>query len=178
MNELKANKPMIKNIFIDYIKATNVTGSQKATSYIRAIDILNQLIAHEPFCFADCKNIWQVNSIERLHQLYIFVLQQSKNKENNLWHIKGVAKSYLDNGFCSAALNCFMKFLVEFKFEQNLLDNLKKEDNDLDPIDLTYPNYLLDGIEQREGREVIREVKVRVNQNVFRKLILKIKLIL
>lgn len=165
---------MIKTAFTDYIKATNIRGSQKANSYIKALDILNQLIRHESFGFYDCKDVWLVESVERLHQLYIFVLQQSKKKENNLWQIEGIAKSYLENGFCSAALNCFMKFLVEFQFEQHLLNNLNEEENQVSTANLNYPNCLLDGIEKREGREVVREVNVRTNQNVFRKIILKI----
>lgn len=165
---------MIKIAFTDYIKATNITGSQKANSYIKAIDILNQLISYEPLGFYDCKDVWLVESVERLHQLYLFVLQQSKIKENNLWKIEGIAKSYLAKGFCSAALNCFMKFLVEFKFEQRLLNNLNEEENQIRTADLNYPSCLLDGIEKRQGREVVREVNVRTNQNVFRKVILKI----
>jgi putative restriction endonuclease len=165
---------MVKSAFSAYLKATNITGSQKATSYIRALDILDLLIAQKPFAFDDCKNIWQVESIERLHQLYLFVLQQSKKQENNLWHIEGIAKSYLANGFCSAALNLLMRFLVEFKFEQRLLNNLNGKENVVDPVDFIYPSCLLEGIEQHEGQEVVREVKVRTNQNVFRKIILKI----
>ncbi|MEL0658676.1 hypothetical protein V6255_05925 [Psychromonas arctica] len=88
---------MIKNAFTDYIKATNLNGSQKANSYIKALDILSSLIKHEPYGFNDCKDIWKVESVERLYQLYVFVLQQSKKKDNNLWEIEGIAKSYLAN---------------------------------------------------------------------------------
>ncbi|RBW41697.1 hypothetical protein DS885_15895 [Psychromonas sp. B3M02] len=164
---------MIKNAFTKYIKATNITGSQKANSYIKALDILSLLIEHEPFGFNDCKDIWKVESIERLYQLYVFVLQQSKNKDNNLWVIHNVPKSYLANGFCSAALKSFMTFLVEFKYEKRLLDNVNEEGTQI-PITLKYPSCLLDGFEYAEGRDVVREVNVRTNQNVFRKVILDI----
>lgn len=164
---------MIKNAFTDYIKATNLTGSQKANSYIKALDILGLLIKHEPYGFNDCQNVWKVESVERLCQLYAFVLQQSKKKDNNLWEIEGIAKSYLANGFCSAALKSFMKFLVEFKFEQRLLNNINEEGIQI-PIALNYPSCLLDGIGRAEGRDVVREVKVRTNQNAFRKVILRI----
>ena len=164
---------MIKNAFTDYIKATNLTGSQKANSYIKALDILSSLLKHEPYGFNDCKDIWKVESVERLYQLYVFVLQRSKKKDNNLWVIDGIAKSYLANGFCSAALKSFMTFLVEFKFEQRLLNNVNTEGIQV-PITLKYPRCLLDGIGHAEGRDVVREVNVRTNQNVFRKLILNI----
>tara|TARA_R110001599_G_scaffold25097_2_gene90128 strand:- start:822 stop:1649 length:828 start_codon:yes stop_codon:yes gene_type:complete len=164
---------MIKAAFSNYIKATNVAGSQKATSYIRAIDILSQLLSYESFGFDDCKNVWQVESVARLHQLYLFVLQQSRIRENNLWHIEGIAKSYLSNGFCSAALNSLMKFLVEFEFEKKLLSNLNPESNTVKGVDLNYPTFLLSEIEKKEGKNVLREVKIRTNQNVFRKVILE-----
>ena len=165
---------MIKEAFSDYIKATNLAGSQKANSYIRALDILSLLIKHEPYGFNDCKDVWKVESIERLYQLNVFVSQQSKNTVNNLWVIDGIAKSYLANGFCSAALKFFMKFLVEFKYEQGLLNNLNEDKVQVPFTDLNYPSCLLDGIEHGEGRDVVREVKVRTNQNVFRKVILSI----
>jgi len=164
---------MIKNAFTDYIKATNLTGSQKANSYIKALDILSSLIKHESYGFNDCKDIWKVESVERLYQLYVFVLQQSKKKDNNLWVIHNIPKSYLAHGFCSAALKSFMTFLVEFKYEKRLLDNVNEEGTQI-PITLKYPSCLLDGIGYTEGRDVVREVKVRTNQNVFRKIILDI----
>jgi putative restriction endonuclease len=165
---------MIKGAFTSYIKATNIASSQKAASYIRALDILNQLITIEPLGFDDCKNIWAVESIDRLNELYIFVLRQNKIQNNNLWHIEGIPKSYLANGFCSAALNCLIKFLVEFRFEQSLLSNIDLDNQAVTGVNLDYPNYLLDGLEKYEGKEVVREVITRTNQNVFRKIILKI----
>jgi putative restriction endonuclease len=165
---------MIKAKFTQYIKATNASGSQKATSYVRAIDVLNLLITYEPFSFDDCKNVWHVESIERIHELYLFVLHQSKKQDNNLWHIEDIPKSYLSNGFCSAALNCLIKFLVEFKFEQRLLNNLNIDNHAVTEVDLDYPSYLLNGLEKYEGKEVVREVTTRTNQNVFRTIILKI----
>jgi putative restriction endonuclease len=165
---------MIKGAFTSYIKATNVAGSQKAASYIRAIDILNQLIANESYGFDDCKNIWMVSSIDRLNELYTFVLQQNRIQMNNQWHIDGIPKSYLANGFCSAALNCLIKFLVEFRFEQRLLSNIDLDSQTVTEVNLDYPNYLLDGLKKYEGKEVVREVTTRANQNVFRKIILKI----
>lgn len=82
---------MIKTSFIEYIKASNIAGSQKATSYIRAIDILNQLISCEPFGFDDCKNIWLVESVERLQQLYFFY-SKVKLKKITLGTLRGLPR--------------------------------------------------------------------------------------
>ena len=169
-----AGSDMRRDLFIEYIKATNVSGSQKAASYIRALDILNLLITHESFGFDDCRDVWNVNSIDRLHQLYLFVLQQSKIKENNLWHVEGVGKSYLGKGFCSAALSLLIQFLIEFKFEQRLLISLEQEEKIIKVPELSYPDYLLEDLDKREGLDILRQVKVRTNQNVFRSKILQI----
>ncbi|MFT5116208.1 MAG: putative restriction endonuclease [Parasphingorhabdus sp.] len=54
---------MFKEGFSKHIHSTNVDGSKKAASYIRALDLLNEMLKAEPFGFSDCENIWMVNSV-------------------------------------------------------------------------------------------------------------------
>ncbi|MEL0661115.1 hypothetical protein V6255_18595, partial [Psychromonas arctica] len=72
-------------------------------------------------------------------------------------------KCYLANGFCSASLKSFIKFFVEFEFEQRLLNNVYEEGIQV-PITIKYPRCILDGIGDAEGRVVVREVNVRTNE--------------
>ena len=166
--------------FTKFIHATNVTGSKKAASYIRALDLLSQMLATNPQGMSDCKNIWTVNSVNRLHELYLVVLDESRKKDRSVWNIDGLPKSYLQNGYCSAAIKAFQSFLVEFSYEQSLLTTLSSEDFDestrVEDLNLNFqfPEYLVDDIENMSGENVIRAVKARVNQNVFRKKILEI----
>jgi putative restriction endonuclease len=166
--------------FTNYIHANNVTGSKKAASYIRAIDLLNKMIQSTSFEFEDCKNVWSVNSVERLQELYLFVLMEGNKGDESAWNIKGIPTSYLQKGYCSAALKSYQEFLVEHVYEQELLTIFNEHKGDESKVvekldrEIHYPNSLLEGLEEKHGREVVRSVRVRSNQNVFRLMILKI----
>lgn len=171
---------MFKQPFSKHIHATNVDGSKKAASYIRALDLLNEMLKAEPFGFSDCENIWNVNSVERLQELYLFVLMECKKGDESAWNIKGIPASYLQKGYCSAALRSYQEFLVEHVYEQELFTIFNEHKGDESEVvekldrEIRYPNSLLEGLEEKHGREVVRSVRVRSNQNVFRLMILKI----
>ena len=57
---------MNKQKFEDYIHAGNVPGSGKASSYVRALDLLSDMLKAHPMGFADCQKIWNVTSVERI----------------------------------------------------------------------------------------------------------------
>jgi len=172
--------PDFKERFTHYIQASNVAGSGKAVSYIRALDLLCEMLEKKSFGFDDCKNVWEVDSVERLHELYLLVLEETRKKDASEWNIPGIPKSYLQNGYCSAALNNYQSFLVENNYEQNLLDFFdayEGEENKLPEnleLDISNTELLIEGLDKKQGLEVIRSVRVRSNQNVFRKIILKI----
>jgi len=172
--------PNFKEAFTKFIHATNVKGSNKASSYILALDWLNKMLEAVPFGFSDCKNVWVIDSVERLHELYLFVLEETKKKDASAWNIQSVPKSYLQNGYCSAALKSYQEFLVEYTYEQNILTVFDEyegdESNIIGKLDkaIDYPGFLIEGLDEKQGKEVIRSVSVRSNQNIFRKMILKI----
>lgn len=170
----------LKDKFRNRLYSSNIEGSGKATSYIRALDLLCEMIAVEPLGFDDCKNIWEVTSTERLTRLYEVVIQEARNSDTSMWNIDGLPKSYLQNGFCSAGLKLYVEFIVENLHEQQLLNVFEeyKGAEKLLPekldIKIGYPSFLLEGLDSRIGEDIVRNVRVRTNQNVFRKMILKI----
>jgi len=172
--------PNYKELFTNYICETNVSGSGKANSYVRALDLLCQMLEVTTFGFDDCKNVWLVDSLERLNELYLFVITESRKKDRSKWNIPDIPKSYLQNGYCSAALKSYQKFLVEYNYENTVLtifERYKGDESDIVEkldIDLDYPGFLVDGAGNKQGEDVFRSVKVRVNQNIFRKIILNI----
>ena len=172
--------PNYKDAFDKFIHATNVIGSNKAASYVLALDWLCKMLDSEPLGFDDCKDIWAVNSVERLHELYLFVLEEAKKKDESVWCIENIPISYLQKGYCSAALKSYQEFLVEYNYEQEVLavfDEYKGGESEIIEkldIDINYPEFLIEGLDKQQGREVVRSVSVRSNQNVFRKMILKI----
>ncbi len=169
-----------KNPYKKHIHATNLTGSKKAASYVRAIDLLNEMIQAVPFSFADCKNIWSVSSIERLQELYLFVLIEARKNDESAWNIEGIPTSYLQKGYCSAALKSYQEFLIAYDYEQEVLTIFNEHKGDESEVvekldrEITYPKFLLEGLDKKQGKEVVRNVRVRVNQDVFRKMMLKI----
>lgn len=168
---------MYKNSYSNFLQSTNVSGSNKAASYIKAIDWLGKMLEVEPFSFQDCTSIWVIESAERIHELYEFVLLERRKGTASPWNVQNIPISYLRDGFCSAALKTYEAFLIENNFEQdmfNTFDSYEGVESELPSklnTTLNYPEYLLEGL---EGKDVVRSVQSRVNQNVFRKIILSI----
>lgn len=171
---------MNKNNYSKYVQATNQDGSNKASSYIKAIDWLCKMLEVEPYSFVDCTNVWNVNSADRIHELYDFVLNERRKASQSSWNVESIPISYLRDGFCSAALKSYESFLIENSYEQklfNIFDTHDGNSSDLIKkmnVPVTYPKYFLDGLDETQGIDIVRSVKVRSNQNVFRKMILNI----
>ena len=169
-----------KTAFTNHIHATNLTGSKKAASYIKALEWLSKILQVEPQGFDDCKDIWQVDSIPRLHELYLFVLSESKKRDSSIWNLEGIPPSYLQKGYCSAALKSYQEFLVEYVYGQGLIDTFNQHAGNEDELvkklnqKLTYPKFLLEDLDMKQGKEVVRLVRKRVNQEVFRQMMQKI----
>ena len=171
---------MLKKHFSDYITENNREGSGKASSYIRAIDLLEEMISRKPVNFGDCSDLWNITSATRLQDLYTFTKSEQAKKDRSVWAIQGIPKSYLRDGFCSAALKTYQEFLIEFQYENLLLTAFKDHKGSEDELpqklktDFQYPKHLLSDLDTLKGKEVVRSVKTRSNQNVFRKMILQI----
>ena len=112
-----------KKDFSDYILGSNKIGSNKASSYIKALDIIDKILSIKPLGFSDCQNIWRVNSINKLIVLYEFTKDQSRKFESSEWNLDCVPPSYLRNGFISAAL----KFYIDYHSKQSF-NTLSVED--------------------------------------------------
>ncbi len=171
---------MNKELYSKYIQSTTQVGSNKAVSYVRALDLLCLMLEVKPFSFQDCINIWSVDSAERIHELYEFVLLERRKGAVSPWNIQGIPDSYLRDGFCSAALRSYEVFLIEKDFEQHLFDVFDSYEGDefelpnSSAIELNLSEHFIDSLESKEGKDVVRAMKSRVNQNVFRKIILLI----
>ena len=171
---------MIRNLFKNYLIEHNNEGSGKASSYLRALDLLSVMLRIKPYSFSDCADIWSVNSVERLHQLRLFVLDEQKNLINNPWDNEKIPPSYLRDGFCSAALRILIEFHTQNHYTSHVLETLKKYNSDYDALkhklntEPAYPDFLVRDPNSQDGKELIREAKVRIGQQAFRKMILQI----
>lgn len=174
------SKMTFKNQYSEYLFKTNLSGSGKATSYIRALDLLSQMLMIESFGFEDCIDIWAVTSLKRIDELKAQVAVEQRKKLDSVWLSGDIAKSYLINGYCQAALTNYAQFLVEANQENDLFDVFKQHKGaggDLSALLDTSPrnvDVLLEGLKNTDGEDVIRNVKTRLNQNVFRRMLVDI----
>jgi putative restriction endonuclease len=102
---------MNKHAFEDFIHAGNLEGSGKASSYVRALDLLAKMLGAHSFGFSDCVKIWEVDSPVRLQELYHLVRAETSKGPSSKWNLEGIPKSYLQKGYCSAALKSYQQFL-------------------------------------------------------------------
>ncbi|WP_411846829.1 HNH endonuclease [Roseibacillus persicicus] len=166
-----------KEAYSNFATSTNLANSGKASSYIRALDLLSEMIEAVPMGFSDCEDIWSPPPIERLNQLYHFVCEEKKKGTKSKWNLPNLPKSYLQNGYCSAALRDYQSFLVEHRHEQSLLEEFSKHNGTEDEAvrhlerEIEIPPFLLEDIADVEGKEVMRMVKARSNQRVFQKIV-------
>ena len=170
---------MTKDAYQAFMYAANIEGSGKASSYTRALELLSQMLSQHPEGFSDCVHIWRVSSIDRLEALRLRVIEEQRNASNSIWNIEGIPKSYLKNGYCSAALKSYQRFLVEYLYEQERLCDFRKHDGSAEELvskldqEILIPDFVQRNYPELVGREAVRSVTVRTNQNVFRNMVLE-----
>ena len=164
-----------RDLFIAYIRAENAEGSNRASSYIRAIELLDSILSRKAPKEFKAASIWSISSAKHIHSLYELVLEHQKLGDAGIF--KGEKPiSYWRDGFCSAALKSYKEFLVKHLYEQRMWETY--QDSKIAPeylparlakIDVDSAELLVDG---REGKDAVREVKTRIGQGFFRKMIL------
>lgn len=174
---------MHREAFQSYLRFENREKSGKATSYVRALDLLAEMLAAKPLGFGDCADIWSVSDVSRLQSLLLRVREEEHKKDRSAWTMEGIPPSYLQGGFCSAALKSYKEYLVIHPYEQKLWDiyndpTLGEEERAARLLE-TEPESAEVLIEDtdidfnsREGRDVLSATKSRRGQDFFRKMIL------
>lgn len=165
-----------------YMSTLNQEGSNKASSYVRALELLGPILAAHAPHFANCKDLYAIDSPKLIEQLYAFILEQQSLGDKGIF-TSTFKPSYWRSGFYSAALRSYRQFLVTQRHE-DMLWAIYSEPG-LDPKELGR-RLLCQPIDAkalvsddnldyttREGKEVLRQVKTRMNQAFFRKMILR-----
>jgi putative restriction endonuclease len=169
-----------KSAFAEYLRSTNVGGSGKAASYLRAIELLEEMLNAEPAGFEDCRKIWSVRSAERLIQLRLRVLQEQKQGAESLWMREGMPVSYLRDGYCSAALTQLIEFLVQRRFSEKVLSVVDAHSGDesalTEAINITpaVPEGFVYDAKSQDGKERLQTIKTRIGQRTFRDVVLSL----
>jgi putative restriction endonuclease len=178
---VKMNGPSTrKSDFAEHLRATNIGGSGKASSYMRALELLEQMLKAAPLGFGDCQDLWIVGSPERLMKLRQQVLEEQKRGPQSPWMKEGIPVSYLRDGYCSAALAQLIEFLAQTAFSEKVLGILNSGSGDDGVlakalnISPSIPAEFVDDAASKEGKERLQSIKARIGQQTFRSVILAI----
>lgn len=169
---------MNKVEFENYLNEDNLAGSGKASSYIKALDWLIQMLKIESYGFSDCLDFWSVDKTDRLVELRAFVLEEQKNP-GSPWISKGIPISYLRDGYCAAALSQLIQFLPIQVYTNKILNIYDSCSDDEEEIEscLNYEPDALDMFahdpKSKDGLDRIREVKTRIGQRAFRTMVMR-----
>lgn len=171
----------LRDHYCEFVRSDNIEGSNKASSYIRALELLDGILK-ETHLF-DLRDVWTIDSVSDVNRLYDHALELQK-KEGSEYLQADCPHSYGRNGYYSAALKSYKEFLIQHRHELRLWELYEQEA--VDPSDLSrqLDEEKIDAIENlisepnldfssREGKEVIQTTKARVNQDFFRKMVLR-----
>ena len=162
-----------------------------ATSYETALFVLNRALKKARPAYATETDVWKISDPAAIHALYKKILVEQREFIN---HGRGIfaaiytgegGSSYYEKRWCSAALRFLERFRLAdgaaLAYEDRLEAALAGEHDSgeaakkASKVSLRQPDlFLPQGInpKSRQGREMLRRVKVRCNQRVFRKAIL------
>ena len=169
-----------QTLYAQHIIDRNLEGSNKASSYIRALELLNEILKRHPL-FGQ-HDFWSIESIDTIGRLYEYALKHQK-KEGSEFLQSDLPPSYGRNGYYSAALKSYQECMILRQYEEGLWEAYNTPDLDaaelgrrLSRTKIKYIESLIPDREidcsTNEGKEVLRQTKVRVNQKFFRNMIL------
>ena len=167
--------------YVEYIKASCAPGSNLPGSYMRALRYVSEFLKTSVPKYTDLPPVWEIESLDVLDELYAFLKAEEKKGDNSVFATTNLPQSYLKQRFCTSALRILSRFISERKREDmaveaySTLTSPEEVSEKLVEIPVLNPDlYLEDDIllNSREGKEVVRQVKQRQNQNVFRRIVL------
>lgn len=171
----------MKQAFRDYIFATNTDGSNKASSYLRALDMLGPILTHRYPKPVVKGSMWHSFSLADIQAIYEWICAEKKKGSGSPVLADFESPSYWTKNFCSAAVRAYGEFLVAEQFENGIVSKVSTEDTGRAVaqkaktlIARTFKSDLERHLHHatKEGKEKLAFVKVRVNQDIFRKLVL------
>ena len=173
---------MLRQSFTDFIFATNTDGSGKAASYVRALDMLGPILTkHYPKPIVG-GSMWRKFSLADIRAIHEWICAESRKGSASFIYSDFESPSYLKNNFCSAAVRAYGEFLATEAFENGILAKVSGETGGKAVaqkaealIDATSPTDLEAhlNLTAKEGKMKLAAVKVRVNQDIFRKMVLQ-----
>ncbi len=170
----------MREAFLQYAKAHSAPRSNMSGSYRLAIERYSEALSTHQTPLSQLADIWHVSSYKDLLALYEFAKEQQSLPDGGIFS-EFKSRSYWMGRFYSAAIKSFAAFLLETQAERHMADVLKGNadpaviSNKLEELKVPQSKLLLADeldVKSKEGKTAMREVKVRLNQGVFRKMVL------
>ena len=171
----------LRQSFTDFIFATNTDGSGKAASYVRALDMLGPILTkHYPKPIVG-GSMWHGFTLSELKAIHEWLCAEARKGTANAKALGFESPSYLANNFCSAAVKAYGEFMAAEAFEDEIVAKVSGETSGkrvaqkAEPLIETTAKTNLEAhlnLTAKEGKEKLAAVKVRVNQDIFRKMVL------
>lgn len=171
----------MKQAYEKYIHEINLKGSNKAPSYIRALELLEAILSKPSSIYPNPVDFWSIISLTEIEKLYEKALELQK-KEGSEFLDPDFPQSYGKNGYYSAALKSYREFLIIHKYEEKMWKHYQTSGSPeevtkqlssekIESLEKLIEDTALD-FSSKEGKEALRLVKARINQSFFRKMIL------
>ena len=107
---LKGKTINMKEKFIEFLNKNNKKGSQKANSYIRALDLLDGILNSKAKSKLEgFKSIYNIESVKTVKKLHQYILDEQKNKNGIFEYEEPI--SYWRDRFYSASIKSYLDFL-------------------------------------------------------------------
>ena len=164
-----------------FVAENHTQGSGMAQSCVTAINKLERAL-HNSQMLPPQDSLWNITDTEYLANLYEIVKREQRKADGGIFRDEQ-APSYWQRGFCSAALKQLSQFLTLYAREEIMRREIATATDGTQlgkslastPLRAN-PLLISDDIDisSDEGKTALREVEVRQNQYVFRKMVLGI----
>jgi len=164
-----------------YIHGLNAPGSNKAASYVRALDLLAIILQRPNPLYAAGTDFWQLRSPVEIAALYETALRDQK-RDGSIFLAHGLPRSYGANGYYSAALKSYGEFLATRGYTQRLEERWSQvQAMDGDSVSAALAHVPFDEdefsaelarLQARAAEDIRRDVRTRVHQDVFRRMLI------
>lgn len=159
---------MDKQGFIEFNKRFSTDKSRKASSYARAIEILDKVLLHHKLFGVGVNTLYNVSNSNIIEDVLEMVNREvekyKKGKPNIFDYDKNIPPSYMVSNFCSAALNSLIDY-SQFETAEEIVAKEK------DPLTISKKLIKHFGL-KKDGEDVVYETKRRRGQEYFRRMIL------
>ena len=181
MRQLKMTYPEIASVFKKYVQEHSAPGSNLPGSYVRSINKLNIILKTNTNLLGKTEDLWVISDSKRLIEIYEAILDAQKASDGSFF-AGTPTPSYWKKRFYSSAVIMLRTFFALNNRQELMLakaaiatDGVELA-TELDAVDLPEDQiYWEDDVpmSSKIGKERLAEIKVRENQNVFRRIVLR-----